>query len=80
MLIYYSGWLGPSVLDDVTEDIAIKTKDNKISIVSPKVSVSQQQLWLQIEPQMSRSPPGKPSFEVIQVFFPKFCFFPLIFD
>ena len=64
IIIYNSGWLGPSVVNSVTVDIASNETNKKVAMLSPVVTVSQQQLWLQIVPVLSKNPSKKPTFEV----------------
>ena len=49
------GWLGPSVIKTVTVDQGVQITDSKISLLSPELSTSQQQLWLQIETHLGHS-------------------------
>jgi len=61
----FVGWLGPSVINVISVDQGIETTDNKISMLSPDVTPSEQQLWLQIETLFNGDRVKGPTFEKI---------------
>lgn len=49
ILSLFIGWVGPSVIETVRADKGVLSDNNHVSVLSPIVSTSQQQMWLQLE-------------------------------